>query len=338
MNPEHLNLLRSPKTNKELSCEKAQIVGGRIKSGVLTDHCGNSYPIVDFIPRFVASDTYCLSFSLEWNQHPEILFGSFSNLFAYRERFTRETKWGRNLRGQLVLEAGCGCGAFTQYALETGALVVSFDASKGVEQNYRLNGQRENILIIQASIYEMPLPNYSFDKVFCFGVLQHTPNPKDAFLQLVLKLKPGGHIASDIYALTPKKSPLTGLLKTKYFLRRFTAGRNPQKLHKWISKYVKTVWPLRSIIQKIPTVGIAFNRRLLLDNYLERLMGMHEHMYQEFAILDIYDMLATTHDFPQSLDEFKRWHHLAKLENIDVHYGYNGIEGRGSVPILHNFQ
>ena len=43
----------------------------------------------------------------------------------------------------------------------------------------------------------------------------------------------------------------------------------------------------------------------------------------------IQDMLSTRFDTPVSLDEFLLWDWEAGLENIDVHPGYNGLEGRG---------
>jgi len=316
--------------------EEAQMVDGRIKSGVLTDQSGNRYPIVDFIPRFVPNENYCSSFTVEWEQHPEVCFGIFSNLTQYKERFFKETRWGNNLGGQLIVEAGCGSGPFTPHALETGATVVSFDASRGVEQNYKINGQNENVLILQADIYKMPFPDAFFDKVFCLGVLQHTPSPLGAFIQLVSKLKPGGHIVSDIYSVPPPENPYSGLLKTKYFLRKLTAGKNPERLHKRVSKYVQIVWPISRAIRKIPKLGISLNRRLLIDDYPSRLTGMNADFYKDFAVLDIFDMLSPMYDFPQTLEEFERWHSVAGLEEVEVQYGYNGIEGRGRKSHLNN--
>jgi hypothetical protein len=44
------------------------------------------------------------------------------------------------------------------------------------------------------------------------------------------------------------------------------------------------------------------------------------------------DMLSPMYDLPQTLKTFTRWHHEAGLVDIDVHYGFNGIEGRGKKP------
>jgi SAM-dependent methyltransferase len=48
-------------------------------------------------------------------------------------------------------------------------------------------------------VFHMPFAEGWFDKAYCFGVLQHTPDPREAFHAIVRHLKPGGRIASDIY-------------------------------------------------------------------------------------------------------------------------------------------
>ena len=129
--------------------------------------------------------------------------------------------------GQVILEAGCGMGRFTQIALETGAEVFSFDLSTAVEANLRNNGDGGRVHIVQASIYEIPFRKEAFDKVFCMGVLQHCPDVRKAFMSLVPYLRPGGEIVIDVYQRH------TGLFPPlKYWARLFsymdgTKGRAP---------------------------------------------------------------------------------------------------------------
>ena len=52
----------------------------------------------------------------------------------------------------------------------------------------------ERFHLFQASIYEMPFPDNSFHKVFCLGVLQHTPDFEQSIQSLVQKAKTGGEI------------------------------------------------------------------------------------------------------------------------------------------------
>lgn len=332
MNPEHIRFLCDPKSRKPLSLENAVMVNGAIKSGILKNEDPTVYRIIDYIPRFIAEDNYCESFTVEWEKHPDTLRESSSSYTVYKERFTKETKWPPDLKGELLLEAGCGCGALTPYALETGATVISFDASSGVKANFEKNSSHGNLLVAQASIIEMPFPDGIFDRIFCFGVLQHTPAPKESLSHLVSKLKPGGSIASDIYIVPPRNTAVTGLLDSKYFARRFFSGISPKILYGMIKNYVNLMWPITRLIGRHFKNGVSINRKMLFDDYSVRLQGMKEEYHKDFAVLDIFDMLSPRYDIPATVEEFRKWHEEMGLENIEVHQGYNGIEGRATKP------
>lgn len=48
--------------------------------------------------------------------------------------------------------------------------------------------------------------------------------------------------------------------------------------------------------------------------------------------MDTFNMLAPDYDNPQTLKGFRSWHEEAGLIDIDVHRGYNGVEGRARKP------
>lgn len=327
MNPQYLPLLRCPKSGMCLELKHEVMIDGRIKEGILTETAsGNQYPIVNYIPRFVPLENYAAGFGFQWNKHDRTQYDATSNFSTSAYRFQHETKWEMDLRGQVILEAGSGSGRFTTEALKTGALVISFDYSNAVEANYRSNGQSENLLIVQASIFEIPFAKNYFDKAFCFGVLQHTPDPESAFLNLVSYLKPGGKLASDVYV----KSLRRWVLQPKYWVRPFTKGGNPEVLYKRIVGYVDFMWPLARRIRRIPYVGPIINWKLILPDYSRELPNADDRMLKEWTYLDAMDMLSPMYDLPQTLRTFKKWHDKASLTDVDVHYGFNGIEGRGT--------
>ena len=337
---EHLNLLRSPKNQKPLKLLDPVIENGRIKSGELSDG-ENFWPIINFIPRFVPENEYWDSFSFQWAKHPRLLTEQFSGYTVYKDRFEKETQWPSNLTREIIIEAGCGSGGFTKYALATGATVISFDVSKSVDFSYRDNCN-PNLLIVQASIYEMPF--IKVDRIYCFGVVQHTPDPRASLQALVNQLKPGGYLASDIYA----KVELAGfgpynLLKTKYILRKWSVKLNKERLHRLITIYIKVMWwpclllqkcgnvikKIGDMLQRLGSMCDQLSALVLIDNYKVRMRGMASDKLQEFAILDVFDMLSPEYDIPVALEEYRNWHQEMGLQFVDVHYGYNGIEGRG---------
>ena len=88
------------------------------------------------------------------------------------------------------------------------------------------------------------------------------------------------------------------------------------------------MWPLASLIRRIPRIGVPLNWRLLVADYANE--GIPATRLKEWAYLDTFDMLAPTHDHPQTLETFTGWYTEAGLTDIDVRYGYNGIQGRGA--------
>jgi SAM-dependent methyltransferase len=298
-----------------------------IETGQLTcPGCAAAYPILGGVPRFVPLENYAASFGLEWRRHARTQYDSYTGLKLSETRFFEETRWPRDLSGQLVLEVGSGAGRFTEPAAATGALVVSLDYSQAVEVNYQANGGRPNVLILQASVYEMPFYPGTFDKLFCFGMLQHTPNPPQAFAALPPLLKPGGELVVDVY----KRTFFATFLATKYYVRFLTRRLEPQRLYRFTRKWVDFWWPLCRVISKVPKIGNSLNWRLLVADYAS--YGLQGDLLKEWAYLDTFDMLSPRYDLPQTLGTVRRWFREAGLEGVEAHYGYNGIEGRGRIP------
>jgi len=172
----------------------------------LIDGKGGSFPIVAGIPRICDPDNYTQNFGMQWNKfdvtqidRPE------TGLELSTNRFFAETGWTpEDLADQDVLEVGSGAGRFTQVVLaNTKARLWSVDYSSAVEANLRNNAAiaPDRLKLFQSSIYEMPFPDGSFDKVFCLGVLQHTPDFEASVRALVAKAKPGGEIVVDFYPI-----------------------------------------------------------------------------------------------------------------------------------------
>lgn len=285
--------------------------------------CQASYPVVRCIPRFVPNENYASGFGFEWTMHAKTQYDSYNRTKLSEQRFFAETCWPRDLAGEVILEVGSGSGRFTEQAASTGAFVVSLDYSYAVEANYASNGAQENVLIVQGDIYALPFRTAYFDKVFCFGMLQHTPDVHKAFLALPPVLKPGGEMVVDVY----KKSFLRTNLATKYYVRGLTRNMDPPHLYRLVRSWIDLMWPFARLISRIPRVGPSINWRLLIPDYT--VWGLQGSLAKEWAYLDAFDMLSPRYDAPQTIKTLSNWFQEVGMAEVVIRYGYNGIEGRG---------
>ena len=159
----------------------------------LIDENGSKFPIIDGIPRFVDSKSYAESFDFQWEKFSktQLEYDKKGDLYS-TQRFFAETLWNPNdLAGENILEVGSGAGRFSQVVLEqTLGNLYSVDYSGAVNTNMKNNIDiaPERFHLFQASIDELPFPDESFDKVFCIGVLQHTPDFERSVKCLIKKV------------------------------------------------------------------------------------------------------------------------------------------------------
>ena len=297
-----------------------------IASGVLRcDACPADYPIVEFVPRFVPAQNYADSFGYQWNRFPRTQLDSFSGLPITHERFFIQSEWSADdLRDRFVLDVGCGAGRFAEVALSTGARVVAVDYSSAVDACRANLGGNPRLDVIQADVYRLPIRSESFDFVYCFGVLQHTPDPRAAFLALVPALKRGGRIAFDVYPKLWKNA-----LWPKYWLRPLTKRMRKERLFDLVVKLVRWLLPVSRAIGRVPLLGRRLRWFVPVANY-EGVYPLSETQIREWSVLDTFDFFSPAHDHPQSAAALRSWLAEAGVAGEVVRYGH--LVGRGVRP------
>jgi SAM-dependent methyltransferase len=327
MTRELLALLRSPETGAPLELHDAVERDGRVESGTLATAAGaHEYPIVGGIPRFVPPDNYASSFGFQWNRFRRTQLDSHSGVPISRDRFYRYSGWTQEeLRGRNVLDVGCGAGRFTEVALDAGARVVSIDYSAAVDACQANHAGCDRHDVIQADVFRLPFAPDRFDFVFCFGVLQHTPDPRAAFQALAAQLAPGGRIAVDLY---PRL--LRNLLWPKYWLRPLTRRLPQRALFGAVEKLMPVLLPVSIALGRVPRVGRQLRWAIPVANY-DGIYPLDREQLREWAVLDTFDMLSPAHDHPQSAATLCGWLEDAQL--MDVHVERVGfLVGRGRRP------
>ena len=321
-----MNILCCPLTHKRFRLEKSLEKNGGIESGLLTTEDGKQYPISQGIPRFVPKENYATSFGFQWNRFRETQLDSHTGVPVSRDRFCKSTEWSPDdLKGKTVLEVGCGAGRFTEILLTAGAIVVALDYSNAVDACWKNHYLHPNLNVVQGDIYNLPFQEGSFDFVFCFGVLQHTPNVKKAFMSLPPQLKKGWHLAVDVY-----RKRLRMIFWSKYWVRPFTCRMEPTRLFKMVEKWVPVLLPISIFIGRIPFVGRKLRYLIPVANY-DGIFPLTNNQILEWAILDTFDMLSPVYDQPQSAATLYSWLKEAGMVDIKVFHPAH-LVGQGRKP------
>ena len=230
------------------------------------------------------------------------------------ERFFHQTNWPRELSGQKILEVGSGAGRFTEIALQTGAQVFSVDASRAVEANSNNNGHHPNLILCQASLYTLPFPHDYFDKVFCFGVLQHTPDVALAFKKIAQFVRPGGELVVDVY----NKNYWRNFHTPMYLIRPITKRIPHETLHRWLSQSVPRLLPISTWLRNhIPFTGRQVAALVPVANYNGVFPTHSRELLEQCSILDTFDTLAPQYISPQRPDTVRQWFLDAGYEDIE---------------------
>jgi SAM-dependent methyltransferase len=258
------------------------------------------FPIKGGIPRICNPENYSESFGFQWGRFAKTQIDREQGQSRHSERrLFLETGWTpADLDGVRLLEVGSGAGRFSRVILEqTNADLWSVDYSTAVESNLANNASFADgrLHLVQASIYEMPFRDDTFDKVLCLGVLQHTPDFEASVRALIAKAKPGGEIVVDFYHV----KGFWTKIHSKYILRPMTTRMGRERLLKLIERHIDRLIRIYRMLEKarlgpltrfVPICGL----RALPPE-------LSEAEIREWAILDTFDMFSPTYDRPQKV-------------------------------------
>lgn len=276
------------------------------------------------IVRFRDDDGYASSFALQWGRFQLEQYDSVNGTQLYGKRFARETGWPKQgLEGETILEAGCGAGAFSLHLLRTGANLVSFDYSSAVDVAASHN-RNERAVFCQADILSMPFKEGAFDRVFCHGVLQHTPDPKASFMALCRVLQPGGQLSIDVY----KKDWRIRPWKSKRLWRWLTVRMDQGRLLRFLEWFIPRWLPIDTALKSVPFFGNYLGAVIPCWNYFRR-PELSKEQQRAWAVMDTFDALAPRYDIPASLGEVRSWFREAGFKDVEVREGGNGVVGNG---------
>lgn len=273
-----------------------------------------NFPLLKGAYRLVEEEgNYTDNFGFQWNKFAATQIDKSASITLSYNRFMAATDWDKeDLSGKNILEVGSGAGRFSQIVLDhTKATLYSVDYSNAVEANFKNNGPNDRFHLFQASIYDLPFAPAQFDKVFCFGVLQHTPDVEKSVASLIDMAKPGAEVVVDFY-------PVNGWwtkIHAKYIFRPFTKKMSQQELYKKIVNNADRLIKTYRIAAKI---GGKWLTRFVpvcdIDGTLPK--NVSPEQLKEMVILDTFDMFSPQYDQPQKISTVVNWFKKYGMDNV----------------------
>ena len=299
MKPTLLEFLACPACGDTLHVPTASGRKPQTQEVLRCGDCGAEYPVINGIPRFVATDGYARSFSVEWTRFRTTQLDSAREWTLSEDRLQQSLDFPlAELRGKRVLDAGCGMGRFAEIVAKYGGTVVGVDLSYAVDVAARNLSRWEDVHIVQADLRHLPFQPESFDLIYSLGVLHHTPDPQGTFQRLLPFLKPGGKISITVYSAYN-----TVYVASTTLWRRLTT-RLPRRLVYYLSHLAIPLY----YVYRLPIIGLIG----------KGLWPISLEPDAECRLLDTFDCYSPTYQFYYTHPEVYRWFHGAGLTEIGV--------------------
>jgi 2-polyprenyl-3-methyl-5-hydroxy-6-metoxy-1,4-benzoquinol methylase/uncharacterized protein YbaR (Trm112 family) len=322
---------------------KAEESSDGVRAGILKCRCGATYPIVDYVPRFPSTEGNALSAGggnkldkgqpmfvpsrYEQNDYENIR-KSFSRewqLFDY----AKDKTWGRTLedrrhqflneiglagdelRGKLLLDAGCGNGTLTAALALFGMEVIGVDLNEGLgvissSKALFAGKESEHVQFVQGNLFYPPFRQSSFDMVYCSGVIHHTPNPSETFKRLVPLVKRGGRLYVYVYSK-----------------RNFSV-----RIYQYCGRQLKNYMSLESVLTFCRFIAPAYKTIAGMLSSLG-IMDFRRRTVREIT-LDLFDAFSPKYNYAYREDEIKKWFEDCGFTSMSVSYrDKNGFGVRG---------
>ncbi|HYY57622.1 MAG TPA: methyltransferase domain-containing protein [Pyrinomonadaceae bacterium] len=296
MRPALYNILVCPDCRGTLGLEISEQVYDRVLTGaLLCQPCDKHYPIRKGIPRFIDTESYVENFGWQWKRFSRTQIDAFNGTRESEGRFRAETGWRpEEIRGELILDAGCGAGRFSAVAGQWGARVVAVDLNNAVEScRDNMEELGHDVEVVQASLYALPFRPATFDRIFSLGVIQHTPDPRSAMIRLPEFLKAGGHLAFWLY-----EKRWTRFIMLRSYLRLLTRRLSPRANYALSAALVSTFFPVTLALSRIPGLRRALPLMPISSRHFWGRLSIRQQW--EWTMLDTFDSYSPVYELNQT--------------------------------------
>lgn len=303
-----LSFLVCPECKQDsLHLRGEQYENNEIKTGLIhCIKCSQYYEISNFIPSFIPKDEaqsrWRTAWSYKWNKvaHKARYTADGDQDFAIKLNYTG--LFNEDLRGKLVLDAGCGSGQDMARVAKKGATLIGVDQSEGVYRAREYNRDAhyyQNLHFLRADIFALPFKKDFFDIIYSNGALHHTPDTAKAFNSLPPFLKRGGVIAIWVYDRTQYWRPfetfwrpiLCRLPRALLACFLHTINRPWYWIYRYRKFFMETVnpWPRSTVARHIfDILCLGHFLYLMTDYHLHLAVTLDDHFIRYHHAFDCY--------------------------------------------------
>lgn len=174
--------------------------------------------------------------------------------------------------GLKVLEIGTGMGTDFMKFVRAGAKATGVDLTEKsielIEKRLEIENLRAELIVADAE--KLPFEDNSFDVVYSWGVLHHTPNTEAAVREAIRVLRPGGRLCLMLYG---RHSWLSYALWLKY---AFLKGRPFESLSSVISRKMESdgtkAYTRKEVLAMLETLD-GLSAETVVTDYDRRVAG-----------------------------------------------------------------
>jgi SAM-dependent methyltransferase len=242
------------------------------------------------------------AYGLQWNRYRIIR--------SEEDRVTFHNRTGLStgdLSGKVVLDAGCGMGRYLRVAAETSPrLIVGLELSPAAEAARELTRELPEVDVVRGDLLRLPFAEARFDVIYSLGVLDHTPDPRAAFMALARLLKPGGYLVVWVY---PRERAMIEWIMN---LQRAVSTRLPLGCLAFLSRVAA---PVGGVKRRLMTSRHRPIQRLGVALHLATI-GVSMHPDPEVRVCDTLDWYAPQFLSRHTQEEVAAWFRDAGFDEL----------------------
>lgn len=290
--------------------------------------CDRAYPVRKGVPILLEPSAYddhvAESFGFEWDRFHRGAFEDDTVFGLTKEEDRRSFFEGmaidpEQLRGAVVLDAGCGSGRLTVdlATLHPDTTFLAMDINPAIQHVFDKAGHLPNLHVVRGSVFEPPFPDGSIDFVWSNGVIHHTGDTKGAFEALAKKVKPGGRLYVWVYERKPSPLVMVRDLLARLHLHPWNWDRRVLYVFCWLLSI--PTWLAVKAMGVVRRSGRVDRRSRL--GVLSRDRGLRE------LVLTWFDVLSPKFRDTYTEDEVEAWFVEAGFESCSRYWWPVGISG-----------